>query len=71
LARGAMGYSENATIYGNDTTAEPGFKEAALRNHLTTLTVAAPESFMGVAAGSQVRLRAVGTFGCAPLFEVI
>jgi hypothetical protein len=44
LARGAMGYSENATIYGNDTTAEPGFKEAALRNFPTTLTVAVPKS---------------------------
>src|SRR5471030_504620 len=44
LARGAMGYSENATIYGNDTTAEPGFKEAALRNLSTALTVAMPKS---------------------------
>src|ERR1700709_2856837 len=44
VARGAMGCSKNATIYQQDTTAEPGFQEAALRNLLTTLTVASPEN---------------------------
>jgi hypothetical protein len=28
LARGAMGYSETLQTTGNDTTGEPGFKQA-------------------------------------------